>query len=34
MSRRNCLQRLSGLVLADGPLESFEVIESGRCFPN
>ena len=32
-SQRSFLHRLSGLVLADGPLESFEVIRSGRRFP-
>ena len=32
-NQRALLRRISGLMLADGPLESFEVLRSGRRFP-
>lgn len=32
-NQRVLLRRISGLMLADGPLESFEVLRSGRRFP-
>jgi hypothetical protein len=32
-SQHRLLRRLAGLVLADGPSESFQVLASGRRFP-